>query len=316
MEKDMEIAGVAAAWVLGQAFSLVAVPIGRAARDAFAEQIGRRAGDWAVDRVRGWLRSPPTTLDEVAELDHVTRDAPQLGSILTEELGRRLGVHLAPAGEDRWVGSDAFVVDAYAAIHWRLAALAQTEGRPLAVTGALQGDGWITVCVPDGPLFGQPSALPDPADLWYRVEAGRARRPPWTPPARFLVSKTSGSEGDEARRLNRAFRLRGFDARLDEATGVAPASDTFMPLDGFSSLWVAIRPPLPLLIEMTRHTASGIRSDASEVRYDDYPADWQRFVDIPDEAAGIRALTLGIDEAAAASDSLRARIESIIDGDR
>jgi hypothetical protein len=77
----------------------------------------------------------------VAAIEQHPQEAEKLGRVLEGKLGVSLG------GPEAAVGTDAWFVSAYEAVLWRAACTAGWEGRPIAVTGALQGPEWITVCV-------------------------------------------------------------------------------------------------------------------------------------------------------------------------
>jgi hypothetical protein len=117
---------------------------------------------------------------------------------------RILGVGLG-ANADIRRGTARWYVSAYGAILWRVATLASWEERPIAISGALQGREWVTVCVPR--VRGK---VVDPSKMWRASDAGahlllRARGD--DSPADFFVQRIedTGKRDDVVADLNLTF---------------------------------------------------------------------------------------------------------------
>jgi hypothetical protein len=302
------------AWLLREAIKLV-WPVAEEGWDAFVGGIGTRIGEEGADLAVSWIRKALEAPDQVDEVTSELQQDPQVASALSAELGRQIGVQLTSdrAGTLPSAGTDEYILEAYAAVFWRLAVLAYVEDHPIAVCGALQGSDWITVCRPySGLAIGTPDP-PSPDDIWLPSNSKMLRRQEdvnWRR-ADFYVKKHVPLDAvpAEVASLNRAFR-RGDPLPCHDAT--APLEARWHRVDGVAGVWVQLKPDDAANKFMKEHGARV--AELNNPPYRIYPPEWQPLLDIPDEVAGLTLLDRCADEFSKASARLRAKVNAILQG--
>ncbi len=238
--------------------------------------------------------------------------------VQAEELQKKFGVELSSALPSELTGKDASRVRAYEAVLWRLAVLASWEGRPIAVSGALQGRGWITLCAPRGSR-----GVVAPAEIW-RAEPGETalRRPRHNAPVEFFVKSLAddASIDEEIDMVDDELSRDGFDP-------TQPAGpddiDVWHRIDALQAVWVALQPDgetEAAVIAAGEVKVDGVvigkrYLDTTEpLRYKEYPKRWKPHLDV-DKAVGLDALIEGVDEFAAKSQAVCDAVEGLIRDD-
>jgi hypothetical protein len=235
-----------------------------------------------------------------------------------EELQEKFGVQLSSALPRELTGTDASLVRAYEAVLWRLAVLASWERRAVAVSGALQGRGWITLCAP-----GDSKGVVAPADIW-RPEAGSpALRRPWHDvPVEFFVRPLGdgASIEGEVDAVNDELSRDGFDPTQPAG---ADDVDVWHRIDALQAVWSALQPDAET--EAAALAAGEVKFDgvlvgrrhldtSQPLRYKEYPASWKPLLDV-DKVDGLDALIDGVDKFAAKSQAVSDAVEGLFGAD-
>lgn len=325
---------VESCWLVYQAGRLLLGPV--------AERVLADFQQDAADRIRGAIRrlvrgdvapdedvqpTAPADGADVAVTDtsivETLEENPRPTGELRGKLEEILGIHLG--GPEVAAGTDAWFVSAYEAVLWRAAVMAGWEGRPIAVKGALQGPEWVTVCVPDPNRRWGAGQIIDPSSIWSTDTGDRHRVVGEVPLVDFYVRRVedTGQAATDTGKLNRQFiRTRRFDP--------GPASsitETWHRVDGLNRGWVlfqwddALREHIQKLREPARPLNGRgylfpVNLDKHPPRWDECPEDWQLLMEIPDEVAGIAALSNGVDSYAAASSAVAAAVRALLDRNR
>lgn len=243
----------AAVWLVYEAWKLLRPVAERVVADTQQD-----AADWTEKKATRWVKRVITPADavprplqadggDVAAPDEAvgaTDDAivtaleqdPSTAEDLRQVAEGVLGVSLGGAGVVP--GSDAWFVSAYEALLWRAAVMAGWEGRPIAVAGALQGPGWVTVCVPRRPL--RPGEVIDPSSLWNTTSTPDVRRPSdGAPPADFFVRRIG--EGENAAEAAAAINEWSTITHEFDPGSVGPGGEVWHRIDDLSRKWVRFR---------------------------------------------------------------------------
>lgn len=332
-----------AEWLLMEACKLVVVPVLTKVRepivDHFSDTIvgqlrevlppafskalfGPVSGVPAGSNPTQTSNTAPTEIDLAKAIGDV---APEARDALAGEMERILDVKLgADDVEQAARGTDAWYVSAYAAIFWRIAMLAVWEDRPIAIQGALQGRGWVTVCAPKvrGPIA--------PSSMWqvWQQPDPRVLRRVWQDrgPVDFFVRqiKDEAARKAEIASLNREFIIEPGDPfRPAKAESI---EDGWHRIDGASRAWVLLqpdataerairrkRPPgLPDLLSPKKENLWDGSFDLYPPKYKEYPADWLELLDINSPPEGIAALSAGADEFSAESETSTQAVEAAL----
>ena len=308
---------LAAGWLVVQAAKFVLAPAAEAARDGFATEVGTRLGSGAAAIVRDWVRRLTNGSPEDAErvtgemLEH-----PEIGSAVRTELEQRLGVRLETGAEGiaHDGDADAFLVDAYEAILWRVAMLTAAGRRPLALEGALQGRSWCTVAVPSiARRFnsGKPLEPIEPRDLWRRPDEFTLERPLFDPPVQFYVKRAPESGcAAELEELNRRFRR-------DRTEGFSPPNEgppetRWHRLDGVQPTWVVLSPDSSAYVHIAGSRSYPTDFDLDPPKYDEYPERWRGLLDLPGDLQGLAALSDGADAIVEQDREIRTQVQSLL----
>jgi hypothetical protein len=306
-------------WLIHQAIKLVAIPLGEESWNQFKSEIGKRIGGGAAEIAEDWMRrvAAPQQSDGNATADadlvNEMQQQPETASKVGAEIGRRLEMKLsssaaiAPSNEVR--PADEVVLDAYEAVSWRLAVLAFAEDRPIAVAGALQGENWVTACIPQNFAIG-PSEPPEPSDIWMRFDRKlRLGGDDWRRANYFVRSTPPGRAPNEAAALDRSFRVSGDAAFPPESDGAALA-DRWHRVNGISALWVQLQPDSQATTWIIDR-GQGDLTDLDHPLYEAYPPEWKPLLEIPDEVEGVTLLDRSADAFAAQSAALKARMAAL-----
>lgn len=299
------------AMLVAQAIKLLAGPAG-AAWDQFATRLGSSVGGAAADKVTNWLlRGGGGGLSDSDLLE--MRNDDQASSALRGSLERHLGVTLTPTGVSAgYENQDTVIVAGYEAVLWRVASLAYIENRPIVVDGALQGLGWLTLCIPT-PISPRHGALPDPNGIWSRSDGPpRLDRPTFSLADIYVLAPSVDGRENVRDGLNLRYRREPKDVGRPDAPGTAPR-DQWHRIEAIESTWVQLEPdgPADSVIEDRSGDPSSVRMDW--LRHDWYPDDWYPLIDIPDEVQGMVALSAGADAFAAKSVGLKQRVAAILE---
>lgn len=324
-----------AALVLRQAYKLIVLPVATGVRQRIVDQLSEKIaapvserlfGDHAPGANSGATSGTDADAGFKADEDFVDtiQQEPQARAVLGEEMERILDVNLSTAGAqggaaaDVRTGSPRWYVSNYAAILWRIAMLAVWEERPIAIHGALQGQGWVTVCVPRVAKAIAPSAMWRKSDsaMLLRLKDDR-------PPADFFVRqiKSENARAKEVAALNDKFMINT-KAAFKETIGGSIA-DNWHRIDGIDRKWVLLKPDTETGIAILNNRSPFLDATetslfllkASPPTFDEYPAEWQPLLKIGKEADAIKALSAGADEFARASEASAAAVEAALDAD-
>jgi hypothetical protein len=235
-----------------------------------------------------------------------------------EELQSRFGFALTSALPPDRIGTDASLVRAYEAVLWRLSVLASWERRAIAVSGALQGRDWITICAPR-----VPGAVIAPSSIWQAADADSVlRRPLKRAPVKFFVRPNAGNAKPDEELTAVDTKLRRDGARRFEPTQPAePADvDAWHRVDGLHAVWVPLQPDT--------HTADALENANAHMyekrvtfgkrnveihppRHEEYPEEWQRaLLDI--SPTGLASLIDGIDKFASHSAAAKSAVDVLL----
>jgi hypothetical protein len=305
------------------------------------------AADWAETKATEWVRRVitsagtgphPTGADSgdvatvgeaVGAKDGAIVTALEQDPSTTEDLRQGaekvLGVSLS--GPEVIPGSDAWFVSAYEALLWRAAVMAGWEGRPIAVAGALQGPGWVTVCVLRRSL--RAGQVIEPSSLWERTRtADVLRSSSLYLPADFFVRRVG--EDEDATQVAAVINRRSARTYTFDPGSVGPGRGMWHRVDGLSRTWVRFewddfvarhvveqRPDSAAKLLLERGTlderviySSALRLTPPE--FDEFPENWQEEMDIPDEVTAIGTLSEGLDNYAAASMAILTAARSVL----
>jgi len=320
IEVGLWFAYQACKWLLGPVAERVLADYQQSAADRIEDIIDRlMRGDAAPAKVPP---TPPPDGGDVAVTDKeivaALAEHPQQAAELRRVLEGKLGVPLG--GSEAAVGSDAWFVSAYEAVLWRAACTAGWEDRPIAVAGALQGPDWVTVCVPHRHL--EAGQVIDPATMWRTLAAQDRRRPVGGPPVDFFVRRVEhGQAATEAAELNKEF----IKTRRFVPGPAGPSKEAWHRVDGLNRGWVLLQADDALRehIQELRSPAQWegrymfpVNLDATPPKWEECPEEWQLLMDIPDSAAGIKALSDGVDAYAADSEAVVAAARAALDRGR
>jgi hypothetical protein len=309
-----------AVWLVSQAYKLVAVPI--------ANNLMKRVNDKIADKIAATTSKmlfgdrPPGDNDETVggsgtahesdlDLAKTISNEPQIRAALNGDMEKIIGVSLRGGEGQR--GTPAWYVSGYAAVLWRVAMLAVWEERPIAIHGALQGQEWVTVCVP-----GKDKVI-DPSTMWRQGDSGMLLRVIDRPPADFFVCQIKDSSERERvlAELNQQFMI-------DPTAPFEPAeadsvANSWHRVDGVSRAWVLLKPDpdLERAIEDARPRYEGLNISPRDLRtwplaFNEYPKEWEPLLRIGSAEDGIAALGAGADEFAGASDASAAAVEKAL----
>jgi hypothetical protein len=247
----------------------------------------------------------PTDAEIVTDFEEHPASTERLREALEGILGFTL------SGPDAFGGTDAWFVSAYESILWRAAVTAGLEDRPIAVTGALQGPEWVTVCVPH--QHQQAGRVIDPATIWRAPTPQNRRRPGVGAPVDFFVRRVehAGQAATEAAELNSQF----IEEREFDPGPAGPSKGAWHRVDGLSRGWVLLQwdDALQEHIQQRRHTVVPVPLDIRPPKLGECPEDWQLLMAIPDPAAGMKALSDGIDAYAERSKAVVAAARAVLD---
>jgi len=249
--------------------------------------------------------SAPTEAQIVTAFEEHPDSTEKLRRVLEGILGVTLG------GPEAEVGDDAWFVSAYEAVLWRAAVTAGWADRPIAVAGALQGPEWVTVCVPH--QHQQAGKVIDPTTIWRAPSPQNHRRPTVAAPVDFFVRQVehAGQAATAAAELNsNIINTRRFDPGP-----AGPSKEAWHRIDGLSRGWVLLQwdDALQEHIQQLRHTFIPVPLDIRPPEWDECPKEWQLLMAIPDPAAGIKALSDGIDAYAEHSKAVMAAARAALD---
>jgi len=311
-----------AAWLVREAYKLIVVPVASDVRrridDKLSEKItatvsARLFHDHALeshDDATGGSDADAGLTADLGFVDTIEK-APEDGEVLSAEMGRMLGVQLGATGVKR--GTDGWYVSAYAAILWRIAMLAVWEDRPIAIQGALQGQEWLTVCVPRVGSVIDPSRMwrqPEPRTLLRHFRDGG--------PADFFVRQIEDESvrGHDLAALNEQFMIDPNAAF--EPADTESVADGWHRVDGISRKWVLLKPDADaeqaiLSRRPQRRWVVEPVLGHNPPAFKEYPAEWQPLLKIGSEQGGIVALSAGADEFARASEASAVAVEAAFD---
>jgi len=308
-------------WLVIQAVKLVVAPLADEARAAFVKDIGQRVGGASAQIVTGWVDrlGKDAGADEIDRVRAEMDAQPEVQSALRSGLEDKLGVRLDPSRPGQPRATDAVIVDAYEAIFWRIGTLALWERAPIAIEGALQGTEWITVCNPDadvrfGTIFAEAHGPLEPSGVWQRSDILALERRD-DPRVDFFVRRYENAteRGTACQQLNRSFRRdreTGFSA-----TREGPIDERWHRIDAVYATWVRLEPDSSAVVHISRGRDGGYATmSVDPPKFKEYPDEWPPLMDIPDEAAGVAALTAGADAFASGNAALRTKVQSLLTG--
>jgi hypothetical protein len=312
-----------AGWVVREAYKLIVVPVADNIRQRFVDEVSVKIADPVANKL--FHKSAPPSGAVTADIDFVDtiEKAPEAGAVLSAEMGQMLGVELSTEEDLSAVevrkGTPGWYVSAYAAILWRIAMLAVWEDRPIAIQGALQGWGWVTVCVP------RVHAAINPSTMWRQSNPHTLLRVLHNKgPADFFVRQVKNKtvRGRTIAELNEQF-MRDPDAAFKPAKTQSIADDWHR-IDGLSRKWVLLKPDANAEQVVASHrpgvkdifTGKSVTPPNLELhppRFEEYPTEWQPLLEIGSEKVGIAALSAGADEFARASQASIDAVEAALD---
>ncbi|MCA2244761.1 hypothetical protein JF781_20590 [Mycobacterium sp. WUMAC-067] len=318
-----------AGWVLTQACKA----IGGKLRDRFATRVSDAVIDKLPAPVSRALFGPPTKgnkpgtangaddpvtepptdeeLVDVLDTDVSADTRAALGEDLEQILGVKLGTDEVPRGTDGWY------VSAYAAILWRVAMMAVWEEHPIAIQGALQGQQWVTVCIP------RVRTPIEPSKMWWKYppnESRLLRDPNGHGPVDFYVRHIEDKDAREREieALNTDFIMdpgRPFKPEVD-----GPIAELWHRIDGVNRRWVILKPDAGLETALTTRPSAlggGRRTyrtlKGAPPAWREYPDEWHPLLKIENESDAIAALSAGADDFARKSESSAAAVEAALD---
>lgn len=318
------------AWLLGQAGALALRVLAKAGENVEDEAAKGLSGFVVKLAKRPFAASPIGDLtseagvsstrpavDLVAEEQAVVDVVEQDGDH-ARELERRFGVDLSSALPPDRTGTDATLVRASEAVLWRLAVLAAWEQHPIAVSGALQGREWLTLCVPR-----QAGVLVSPSAMWKAADGATVglRRIRKGGPVEFFVKQVR-SDADlkaELDAVNKRLSVTG-SPPPESARPTQPSKvEGWHRVDALYARWIALEPDeetARAVAARDERSYEGLRIavrnfDTRPFGYDEYPDAWQVLLDV-DVADGLAALLEGIDQFADESSAVRSAGEALL----
>jgi hypothetical protein len=132
----------------------------------------------------------------------------------------------------------------------------------------------------------------------------------------FFVRRVEhpGQAATEAAELNKEFINTG---QFDPGPA-GPSKDAWHRVDGLSRGWVLLQGDDALRehIQQLRSYIFPVNLDTTPPKWDECPEAWQFLMDIPDPAAGIKALSDGLDKYAVDSAAVVAAARAVLDRGR
>lgn len=300
-------------WVVVQGLALFVKPLADQALSTFTNDLGERVGKAASTKVMEWVRQlaggAPGRQQQVVE-EAVAN--PEVLDQVRADLQQRLQIELPPRGEGHPPGSDAYVLDAYHAVFWRVAVMAWWARRTVVVEGAPQGREWLLACYPTGRLEDRSSgddawAVPRLDGVWDRATGSLTN--PLFPQAEFWVKRVL-DDADRARVLQDANSDFREEPRRPVENHQLQREDRWHRVDGIHATWVQLRPDSESLVLMRKSNPLLVDDiDFLGPRRRDYPSDWQDLIDIKDPAAAIAVILAGVDKLAEEDAAFRASVE-------
>jgi hypothetical protein len=313
-------------WLLRQAYKAILVPVGDDLRQRLnqrlADAISKHVDASVLGRLFPALSSSASKSVEAAEAavpdaadaDFVStlETNPAAADAMRGGLEDILGVPLGSSAHRR--GTDGWYLSSYESVLWRIGLMATWEGRPIALSGALQGADWLTVCVP------HVATVPVPVDMWRRPDERTSLRLLQNPPVDFFVRQITDdgrrtSELDEISEELMLMPERGFDPPPGP-----PDETAWHRVDGLHRGWVILHPDPAAheeILAAKQPSAAARNLFATDLRlhppsFDQYPRTWRGLLRIPNEAGAIAALNAGADAFATASEASTAAVEALI----